>query len=253
MAGEDPRLIAHRGFAAEFPENTATAVREAVRYADGIEVDVRQCGSGELVTVHDARIGPRWRQRRVADLSIAAVREAAPLPADATVPTVDELLAMVPENQRFILELKTPTAAQPIAEMLDDVDGDVMVSAGNPRSISRLSRFNPTVPTAYVHIPSRSHRTMWPIAKRVPGALDTVVDLDAVLQMAADLGCEEVHLRYELCLRTDVVERAHDRGLGVGAWTVESPQDFDALADVGVDWIFADTWRIRDHRSSPPG
>ena len=50
------RLIAHRGFAETFPENTVLAVREAARWADAIEVDVRRCGSGEIVCLHDATV-----------------------------------------------------------------------------------------------------------------------------------------------------------------------------------------------------
>ena len=48
------RLLAHRGASADFPENTLEAMRGAMEQgADGVELDVIRCGSGELVVCHD--------------------------------------------------------------------------------------------------------------------------------------------------------------------------------------------------------
>jgi len=50
------RLIAHRGFLSVNPENTVAAVEAAAAVADGIEIDVRRCGSGEPVVIHDETV-----------------------------------------------------------------------------------------------------------------------------------------------------------------------------------------------------
>lgn len=49
-----PLLIGHRGTRVHAPENSRAAFRWATAAgADAVELDVRQCGSGELVVVHD--------------------------------------------------------------------------------------------------------------------------------------------------------------------------------------------------------
>src|SRR5512137_2737434 len=50
-----PLVLGHRGASAEAPENTLAAFRRAMEQgADGFELDVWRCGSGEAVVVHDA-------------------------------------------------------------------------------------------------------------------------------------------------------------------------------------------------------
>lgn len=55
-----------------------------------------------------------------------------------------------------------------------------------------------------------------------------------------ELGCSAIHPRYELCLRTDLVGRAHDAGLRVAAWTADSRRVYRALRDADVDAVIVD-------------
>ena len=49
-----PLIWAHRGASAEAPENTLAAFSLALAQgADGIELDVQRCASGEVVVIHD--------------------------------------------------------------------------------------------------------------------------------------------------------------------------------------------------------
>jgi glycerophosphoryl diester phosphodiesterase len=50
-----PLVLGHRGASADAPENTLAAFRLAIEQgADGVELDVWRCGSGEVVVQHDA-------------------------------------------------------------------------------------------------------------------------------------------------------------------------------------------------------
>jgi len=50
-----PLLISHRGMRDEAPENTVKSCQLALeRGATGLEIDIRLCGSGELVVFHDS-------------------------------------------------------------------------------------------------------------------------------------------------------------------------------------------------------
>jgi len=91
------RLIAHRGFADRYPENTLRAVREASRFADEVEVDVRRCDSGELVVVHDCTVDRVTDEEgAVAHHSLAELRALDVLGTGEGVPTLAEVLSAVP-------------------------------------------------------------------------------------------------------------------------------------------------------------
>src|SRR5512146_2344972 len=52
--GDRPLVLGHRGASGEAPENTVVAFRMAVEQgADGVELDVWRCGTGEVVVHHD--------------------------------------------------------------------------------------------------------------------------------------------------------------------------------------------------------
>ncbi|MFT5051904.1 MAG: glycerophosphoryl diester phosphodiesterase [Chlamydiales bacterium] len=52
-----PWILGHRGTPHEAPENTLSGLRRAVDVGlDGFEYDLRACGSGEAILIHDARL-----------------------------------------------------------------------------------------------------------------------------------------------------------------------------------------------------
>ncbi|NJE62362.1 glycerophosphodiester phosphodiesterase family protein [Thermococcus sp. 21S7] len=62
---EQPSILGHRGFRGRL-ENTLPAFRRALKYADGIEFDIRLTGDGKLVIHHDGSFyadGSRYRLR----------------------------------------------------------------------------------------------------------------------------------------------------------------------------------------------
>src|SRR5438876_2738264 len=90
---ETPLVIAHRGASAERPENTLAAFARARRDgADGVELDVMRCGSGEVVVFHDddlLRLGQRADWTR--EVPLAELR-AIDLGGGERVPLLDEVL-----------------------------------------------------------------------------------------------------------------------------------------------------------------
>ena len=59
-----PLILAHRGASAERPENTASAFALAMEQgADGVELDVWRCATGEVVVTHDSNLARRGDRR----------------------------------------------------------------------------------------------------------------------------------------------------------------------------------------------
>ena len=56
--GDPPFILGHRGVRGEAPENTMAAFALAAQSgANGVELDVRLCRSGEVVVCHDPMRG----------------------------------------------------------------------------------------------------------------------------------------------------------------------------------------------------
>src|SRR5688500_1304458 len=108
-------VLAHRGASADAPENTLEAFQEAiVQNADGVELDVQRCGSGELVVCHDEmlerlaglpwdlRETPWWKLREVDVGSKLGFKR-------ARIPLLEEVFDLLPHKMLINVEIKCDT------------------------------------------------------------------------------------------------------------------------------------------------
>ena len=107
-------ICAHRGASDTHPENTLAAFREAIRLgAQMIEFDVALTEDGQLALIHDATVDrTTGGSGRVSELTLAEVKaldagswKGQPF-KEERVPTLDETLAMMPENIWLNVHLK---------------------------------------------------------------------------------------------------------------------------------------------------
>ena len=253
-AGRDvpaPPLIAHRGFAAEHPENTVAAVEAAAAVVDRVELDVRRCGTGELVAFHDATLD------RVTDaagrVSETPYEALAGLSVDGSgepVPRLGAALDAVPPDAWVMLDLKERGVAADAVAVAADRDFGLAVASDDPAAIEAAAAADPTVSTVYgvrESPPARPLRPLLPGPRngaRLPRWAYPPQDVAGMIETATGLGCSALSPRYELCLRTDIVPRARDAGLRVLPWTVASVREYEAVAAVpGVDAVVSDVSR----------
>lgn len=218
--GTRVRLIAHRGFAAETPENTLAAVEHAASTdADVMEVDVRRCASGEVVVVHDETVDRVTDgSGRVADLDLATLSALDVLGTGEGVPTLDAVLDAAPDRLALNVECKEVGVAGEVASKLAAIDGDAMLSSFETEALERARDAAPDVPRAYL--------------------TDSLGDRPVATATALD--CSFVHPHYLLPLLSRLVPRAHDAGIEVNVWTVASPSVVRLLGLRGVDGVVSD-------------
>lgn len=214
--------IAHRGFAATNPENTLSAVRSALEQGvDGIEVDVRRCGSGELVVVHDETVDRVTDATgAVADHSAGALSALSVLGDGDGIPTLDAVCAAVPPSVELHLELKETDIAADAVDVARGHDCDVVVSSLESAVLREVPRVDgdPVVDTAVAFYEEPRQ----------------------ALERARELGCTAVHPHWHLCTDS-FVAAAHEQGFAVNAWTIDSPELTASLADAGVDGVMVDS------------
>jgi glycerophosphoryl diester phosphodiesterase len=219
------RLIAHRGFDGQYSANTVAAVEQAAPHADMIEIDVRGCASGELVVVHDALV----------DIAIDGVTSVDDLTAtelaglDAHdgegVQTLRTVLDAIPPDTGVNLELKDPEIVEQALDVARSVEHEVIVSSFDADAIRRVrANGSAGVELGYVL------------------GLQPGDDLG----VAKDLDCTYVHPNAWLCLLTNVTEEAHEAGMIVNAWTVDSRLGAWALDRRGVDGVIASSPRATE-------
>lgn len=114
-------IIAHRGASADAPENTLAAIRLAWQQgADAAEIDVQMTADEQLVAIHDETMlrtgGVDWpvKGRTLAELKTLDVGSwKSPQFTGERIPTLAEVLDIVPPGNRLFIEVKCGVEAIP--------------------------------------------------------------------------------------------------------------------------------------------
>ena len=245
--GGRPLVIAHRGGAGLWPENTLHAFERAASLgADVIELDVRRAADGVLVVIHDATVERTTDGRgRVDELTLAELRrlDAAhrwtpdggktfPLRGRGVrVPTLQEVFEKLP-HVRFNIEPKDESVAsiKSLCEIIRAHGAGERAVVGSFRqpSIEEFRRMCPGVATAAG--PAEASKFL---ALYQAGLAASYSPAMQALQMPEHVGGVRV-------LTRGFVEAAHGRNLKVHAWTINNSTDMRRLLDAGVDGLMTD-------------
>ena len=231
-----PLALAHRGGAAEGPENTAVAFAAAValgfRY---LETDVHATADGVLVAFHDRRLD------RITDASgaIAAlpwsrVRQAR-VGGREPIPLLEDLLMAWP-GIRFNIDVKRASAIGPLIEVVRRTraqDRICLASFSETRLAALRGALGPGVCTS---LGPWAAARLWACALG-PGWPALVPPGIPCAQLPPRAGRIPV-------VTGAVVEAAHRAGMAVHAWTVDDPADMHRLLDLGVDGLISDRPRV---------
>jgi len=224
-----PLLLGHRGAAAEAPENTLAAFRLALAGgADGVELDVWRCQSGEVVVIHDedaARTcgepllvtGAPLERLRALD----AGRWKGAAFAGERIPLLAEVLEALP-GAVVNVELKARRGqadrglAAAVARVVDGARAGprVIVSSFEPALLLDLRRAAPHLATGLLFEAGWAWRAWLPAA-------------------AALLRPSALHPDRRLC-SPGRLARWKAAGRAVNVWTVDDPAEAAALEAGGV-------------------
>jgi glycerophosphoryl diester phosphodiesterase len=142
--------------------------------ADGVELDVQRCGSGEIVVFHDFDLRAFGRAGLVSTTTMSELRRL-DLGGGCRIPTLDELLAEAPPALLLNIELKaqrlrTGHLERDVVECVrrHGVQARVLVSSFNPVALLRVKRLAPEVRVGFLFHggQSRAWRRGWATALR---------------------------------------------------------------------------------------
>ena len=133
--------IAHRGAKRELPENTLGAFRRAFeRGADAIELDVHATRDGVVVIHHDPDLGRSFGPlagRAIAALEWSALG-AVEIAEELAVPTLAQLLAIIPSGATAYVELKGDGIERLVADVVRASSARCAVHSFDHEAIRRL-------------------------------------------------------------------------------------------------------------------
>ena len=239
--------VAHRGGAALAPENTLAAFRNALNFpVDAIELDVHMSRDGHAIVFHDYTVDKRTNGNgNILDLDFAYLRSlnaAAHFPGGwpqpEQLPTLREVLDLARGRVQVYIEIKQskrddvygsyPHIAEAvIAEVrAADMLNQVLVISFDWSILPQIKELEPGVQTGALV----SDDTWKPQAEY---ALDTPIE-----QVTA-LGCNWINIGTRL-FTADMSSAAHQHGLQLGVWTVNSVHEMRRFIKAGVDSITSD-------------
>ena len=218
-----PFVYGHRGTRRGAPENSLRAMRMALEQgADGIEIDVRLCGSGELVVLHDPDLKRVAGTRVLAAQATLAELQRHDLGGGARVPTLQEALELVLGAGKLLnIELKA-----------DVPDPFALVAA-----VARLLQGASAVELARVVLSSFSADICAELCDALPEL--AVGALLEHVPSSLPSGLQAVHPRHFL-IAPNTSARWRKEGLMINAWTVNAGARAAELARTGVDGIITD-------------
>jgi len=225
--------LAHRGFSGKYPENTRRAFLAAVEEGgcDGFESDVHLSRDGEPIIIHDdvldrtsdgkGFVGEQsFADLRKLDVGAWKGREF----AGERIMHLDELLELVLAHGKLLnLEIKNYEVFYPGIE--EKVIGRILAMGAKDRVF--LSSFN--------HISMMRCKEIEP---GIPAGLlygQPLIDME---DYASIHGLDALHPRVN-CLRYSpaLAEKAHEKGLKIHVWTVNTEEDMLICLDKNADSI----------------
>lgn len=223
--GRPPRVWAHRGDSAHAPENTMLAFDKArAAGADGIELDVRFDGDGNVVVFHDHELARLCELPGTMEQTSAFDRAKLRVGGEP-VPTLAEVL------HAFDLEIDVEIKANKYgregelaaatAKVIQDSgrEDQILVSSFDPFLLLQIHHRLPAIGLAHIFAEDQA----LPIRR---GWIGTMI------------GVSIVHPEHTL-VTEDAVKRWRTAGRPINVWTVDDEAELLRLARLGVDGVFA--------------
>jgi glycerophosphoryl diester phosphodiesterase len=211
--------IGHRGARAYAPENTLTSYRKAIEIGvDAIELDVRKTKDGQIVVIHDADVKRTTNgEGLVGELTLAQIKGFS-AEGGEKIPTLREALGFIDKKVKVFIELKETGLEEQVLDIVREqgLEKNVVVVSFLEEALKKTRALDGEIATGLIYA---THKN----------PVKTALDLRANYLLAL----------YRF-VHTANVEKAHQNGLKLVVWTINSPAEVEVYAKKGVDGIASD-------------
>jgi len=222
------KIIAHRGDASKFPENTIEAFEAAqIAGANGVELDVHFTKDKKLVVYHDYHLGnPDNGKGIISQVTLEYINSLS-IQNSCHIPTLEEVFFKFGKTLHYELEIKAFSfdALQEIIELVQryQLEDKIEFTSSHPYILSHLKQQYPSLITGYFSAPK-------------PDWMDITLYRTLCIAEATTGGLDVLHYPAHL-IDTSIVNQAHDAGLLVHSANCDQIEDFSKAIKSGVDQL----------------
>jgi glycerophosphoryl diester phosphodiesterase len=235
-----PKVVGHRGAARIAPENSLKAFQAGVDAgAQLLECDVHLSADEQLVIMHDTSIDRTaaedspLRSGKIADLTRTEL-DTVRLPEGEAVPSLAQVLDVAQGSSVPIyVEVKAVAAAEQTAQLLVERGLDKVADGAE-------------APAWVISFKADALRAVRDVAPQIPVSAITHVADEEFWAFAEEIHADAISLDIK-DLRSQDVQRAHDAGHLVNAWTINDEEPLLRAVEIGADTVTTDDpgWALK--------
>ena len=227
ISGQETILnIGHRGAMGHEPENTLASIKKAIDLgADGFEIDVFKCLSGEIVLFHDKYLDKLTDgEGLIEKKSLIDLKKLSVLGTENKIPTLEEVLNIINKQVFLNIELKGKNTAKASLELVEKFINQKKISSQNIlfssfdwNELEKVRELNSDVKIALI----------------------TENDPLLAIETAKKLKAFAINPNYK-DLNKKNIKIIHNNDFKIYTWTVNNKRDFSKMKSLKVDGIITD-------------
>ncbi len=218
--------IGHRGAMGHEPENTLASIKKAIDLgADGFEIDVFKCLSGEIVLFHDKYLDKLTDgEGLIEKKSLIDLKKLSVLGTENKIPTLEEVLNIINKQVFLNIELKGKNTAKASLELVEKFINQKKISSQNIlfssfdwNELEKLRELNSDVKIALI----------------------TENDPLLAIETAKKLKAFAINPNYKDLSKKNI-KIIHNNDFKIYTWTVNNKRDISKMKLLKVDGIITD-------------
>ncbi len=211
--------IGHRGARAYAPENTLASFKKALEIGvDAVELDVRKTKDNQLVVIHDADVKRTTRgEGLVSELTLKEIKSFSAEKGEK-IPTLEETLDFLDKKVKVFIELKETGIEEQVLSIVHakGLEKNVVITSFLEDALKKVRELDKDIETGLIYAKHKNP-----------------------IKVALELKANYLFALYRFT-HTANVQKAHENGLKVIVWTINTPEEVEEYAKKGVDGIASD-------------
>ena len=211
--------IGHRGARAYAPENTLTSFRKALEIGvDAVELDVRKTKDNQIVVIHDADVKRTTNgEGLVSELTLKEIKSFSAEKGEK-IPTLEETLDFLDKKVKVFVELKETGIEKQVLSIVHakSLEKNVVITSFLEDALKKVRELDKDIETGLIYAKHKNP-----------------------IKAALELKANYLFALYRFT-HTANVQKAHENGLKVVVWTINTPEEVEEYAKKGVDGIASD-------------
>ncbi|HEY0075822.1 MAG TPA: glycerophosphodiester phosphodiesterase [Abditibacteriaceae bacterium] len=231
-------IIAHRGASHDAPENTIAACKLGWQQgAESVELDIHQSKDGKIIVMHDADTKrTAGLDKKIVEQTLEEIRvlEAGSWKGAGwkgePIPTLDEVLPLIPQGKRLVIEIKCGPEILPELQRVLKASGrgdkEFVIIGFGYDTMKQAKQMFPTIPIFYLSNFKKNKET---------GAVTPSIEELITKAKAAHL--DGLNLHHSAPLDQTGVQKIKDAGLQIYFWTVDDAIVARRLQEMGAQGL----------------